>query len=246
MVLAAACRPQRLLVVILASVAIAPLAAQPPPPAPLSSIRVSGDAKVTAKPDRAQVDVGVVTHAPKSQDAAAQNARRVEAVLAAVRPVAGSSAVLKTIGYSLQPTYQYHPNGGEPTITGYAASNTVQVTVDDLARIGSVIDSATRAGANQVQGIQFTLRDEGSVRAEALRQAVLKARADADVLAAALGLKVVRVLNVEETSPQVVPVRMFARAAGPAAAEAATPVESGTLDVSADVVLTVEVSPAAR
>jgi uncharacterized protein len=237
-----AARVKSLLVVILAGVAIAPVAAQPPP---VSSIRVTGDAKVTAKPDRVQIDVGVVTHAPKSQDAAAQNARLVDTVLAAVRAAAGGSAVLKTIGYSLNPTYQYHPNGGEPTITGYAASNTVQITLDELAKIGSVIDSATRAGANQVQGIQFTLRDQDSVRAQALRQAVLKARTDADVLAAALGLKIVRVLNVEESGPHVAPVRMFARAASPAA-EAATPVESGTLDVTADVVLTVEVSPAAR
>jgi uncharacterized protein len=239
----AICSVKCLLVVILAVVAIAPAAAQQ---TPVSSIRVTGDAKVTAKPDRAQIDVGVVTHAPKSQDAAAQNAHQVDVVLAAVRAAAGSSAVLKTIGYSLNPTYQYHPNGGEPTITGYAASNTVQITVDDLAKIGSVIDSATRAGANQVQGIQFTLRDQDSVRAEALRQAVLKARADADALAAALGLKVVRVLSVEESGPHVAPVRMFARAATAAAAEAATPVESGTLEVTADVVLTVEVSPAAR
>jgi uncharacterized protein len=238
-----ASRLKCLLVVILGGIAIAPVAAQQ---TPVSSIRVTGDAKVTAKPDRAQIDVGVVTHAPKSQDAAAQNARAVDAVLAAVRAAAGSSAVLKTIGYSLNPTYQYHPNGGEPTITGYAASNTVQITLDELAKIGSIIDSATRAGANQVEGIQFTLRDQDSARAEALRQAVLKARTDADVLAAALGLKVVRVLSVEESGPHVAPVRMFARAATPAAAQVPTPVESGTLEVTADVVLTVEVSPTAR
>jgi uncharacterized protein len=240
---AIASRLKCLLVVILGGVAIAPVAAQQ---TPVSSIRVTGDAKVTAKPDRAQIDVGVVTHAPKSQDAAAQNATLVDAVLAAVRAAAGGSAVLKTIGYSLNPTYQYHPNGGEPTITGYAASNTVQITLDDLAKIGSIIDSATRAGANQVQGIEFTLRNPDSARAEALRRAVLKARTDADVLAAALGLKVVRVLNVEESGPHVAPVRMFARAASPAAAQAPTPVESGTLEVTADVVLTVEVSPTAR
>jgi uncharacterized protein len=248
---AAGCSLKGLLVVILAgaaAAAIAPVPAQPLQPgmqAPVSSIRVTGDAKVTAKPDRAQIDIGVVTHATKSQEAAAQNARQVDAVLAAVRNAAGSSTVLKTIGYSLNPTYQYHPNGGEPAITGYSASNTVQVTLDELAKIGSVIDSATQAGANHVQGIQFTLRDQESVRAEALKQAVLKARGEADVLANALGLKVVRVLSVEESSPRVTPVRMFARAAN-AAAEAATPVESGTLDITADVVLTVEVSPAAR
>ena len=220
--------------------------AEPPAPAP-SSIRVSGDARVSAKPDRVQIDIGVTTHAAHSEEAAAGNAREVDKVLAAVRKVAGATAVLKTISYSLNPTYQYHPNGGEPTLTGYNALNVVQVTLDELARIGPVIDTATQVGANQVQGIQFTLRDTESVRAEALREAARKARAEAQVLAEALGLKVVRILSVEESSPRVVPVRAYMGAARTAVASApATPVESGTLDVTADVVLTVEVGSAAQ
>jgi hypothetical protein len=233
-------------VLIAGAAAAAPAYAEPSAPAP-SSIRVTGDAKVTARPDRVQIDVGVTTHAVHSEDAAAENAREVDKVLAAVRKVAGSTAVLKTISYSLNPTYQYHPNGGEPTLTGYNAVNVVQVTLDELARIGAVIDSATQAGANQVQGIQFTLRDAESVRADALREAARKARAEAQVLADALGLKVLRVLSVEESSPRVVPVRAYDRMfRASAAAATPTPVESGTLDVTADVVLTVEVGPAAH
>jgi len=234
----------RCVAVGLACAACAPALGQQPP---VSSIRVTGDARVTARPDRVQIDLGVTTRAATSQEAASHNARQVEAVLAAVRNAAGSAAVVKTISYSLNPHYRFHPSGGEPTIEGYSAQNVVQVTLDDLARIGSVIDAATGAGANHVQGIQFTLRDQDAVRAEALREAVTRARAQADLLAAALGLKVVRVLTVEETSPRVVPVRVFAGVPRAAAAEAApTPVEAGTLDVTADVTLSVEVSPAAR
>lgn len=234
--------------VLLAAAAIAPALAQQTAPS-LSSIRVTGDSKVTAKPDRVQIDLGVTTRAVHSQEAAAENARQVDAVLAAVRKVAGPTAVLKTISYSLEPNYQYHPNGGEPTLTGYIASNTVQVTLDELPKIGNVIDSATEAGANHVQGIQFTLRDQDAVRAAALREAALRARAEAEVLAGALGLKVVRVLTVEESGPQMRPVRYMATPrAGLATVTAAvaTPVEAGTLDVTADVTLTVEVAPAAR
>lgn len=234
------------LIAVLVAGAAGPASVRAETPAPtLSSIRVTGDAKVTARPDRVQIDIGVTARATHSQDAAAQNARQVDAVLAAVRKAAGPAAVLKTISYSLNPTYQYHPNGEEPTLTGYNAVNVVQVTLDELAKIGAVIDSATQAGANQVQGIQFTLRDAEAVRAEALREAATKARAEADVLASALGLKVVRILTVEESSPRVVPVRAYTGAVRTAAAPA-TPVESGTLDVTADVVLTVEVSPAAH
>ena len=226
--------------------AASPARAQPAPASPVSSIRVTGDARVTARPDRVQIDIGVTTRAAQSQEAASQNAREVDAVLAAVRK-ATPAAVLKTISYSLNPTYQYHPKGEEPTITGYSAVNVVQVTLDDLAKIGTVIDSATQAGANHVQGIQFTLRDQDAVRAEALRQAATRARAEAEVLAAALGLKVVRVLGVEENSPRVMPVRAYLGGQRTMATAAApTPVEAGTLDVTADVMLTVEVSPTAR
>jgi len=233
---------------LLACAVMATAFAQPPPPLPpLSSIRVGGEAKVTAQPDRVQVDIGVSTRAPSSQEAAAQNARQVQAVLDAVRKATGPTVVLKTISYSLSPNYDYH-SSGEPTVNGYTAANVVQVTLDDLERIGSVIDAAARAGANHVQDIQFTLRDQDAVRAQALREAALRARAAADVLAAALGLKVVRVLSVEESSPRLVPLyaRPVARAAGLSASTVPTPVEAGTLDLTADVTLTVEVSPAAR
>lgn len=216
----------------------------PSVPSPtLSSIRVTGEARVSAQPDRVQIDLGVQTQAPLSQDAASGNARALEAALAAVRKAAGPGAQLKTVSYSLTPNYQYHTGGGEPTITGYTALNVVQVTLDDLARSGAVLDAATRAGANRVQGIQWTLRDQDTVRAEALREAATRARAEAQVLAGALDLRIVRVLTVEESSPQIVPLRThvaMARATA-GAAEAPTPVEAGTLDVSASVTLTVEV-----
>src|SRR5262249_8609 len=148
----------RPLLAVVACALTATVIAQQPP---VSSIRVTVDARVTAKPGRVQIGLGGTTRAAKSQDAAAQNARQVDAVLAAVRKAAGPTAVLKTVSYSLNPNYQYHPNGGEPTIEGYTALNVVQVTLDELGKIGTVIDAATQSGANQVQGIPFTLRGPG-------------------------------------------------------------------------------------
>jgi uncharacterized protein len=227
----------------LAGVISVPALAEPPP---VSSIRVTGNAKISAQPDRVQIDIGVSTRAPKSQDAASQNARAADAVLAAVKGAAGSSATLKTINYSLNPEYQYHPNGGEPTLTGYTAANTVQVTLDDLTRISAVLDAATHAGANQVQGIRFTLKDEEQVRMQALRAAAQRARAEAEVLASALNLRIDRVLQAEEAGGAVPVFQPAPRMMAAAAPAAATPVEAGTLDVNAAVTLTVEVSPAAR
>jgi uncharacterized protein len=246
--------PSRVSTVLYAGlVAVCGVSAAPAPAetaaaaAPLSSIRVTGEARVSARPDRVQIDIGVASEAPLSQQAAAANARELEAVLAAVRRAAGPGAELRTLSYSLSPKYQYHP-GAEPTLSGYTALNVVEVTLDDLARIGDVVDAATRSGANRVRGIQFTLRDQDAVRAQALKEAATRARAEADVLAAALGLRILRVLSVEESSPRFVPIRMAmaaARTAG-AAVDVSTPVEPGTLDVSAQITLTVEVGPAAH
>jgi uncharacterized protein YggE len=233
------------LLLALLGVIAAPAFAQQP--VPVSSIRVTGDARVTTRPDRAQIDLGVMTRAPSSQVAAADNARQFDAVLTAARAAAGPGAVLKTTSYSLTPNYQYHSSGTEPTLNGYTAVNMVRVTLDDLTKVGAVIDAATKAGANQIQGIQFTLRDEDAARAQALKEAAHRARAKAEVLAEALGLRIVRVLSVEESGVHVTPIFVRPRAmAASATAQAATPVEAGTLDINADLALTVEVAPAAH
>ncbi len=221
-----------------------PAAAQDPGgrPAP-PSIRVTGEATVSARPDQAQIDIGVVTQAPAAQEAAAQNARQADAVQAELRRTLGAGAEIRTASYTITPNYRYPREGGQPTITGYTATNVVQVKTDRLADVGKVIDVATASGANAIRGLQFTLKDEAAARLKALGDAAVKARAQAGALAAALGLKIVRVLSVVEGEPTVVrPLRMEALAAraGPAAP---TPVEPGTIDIRATVTLTVEISP---
>lgn len=222
-----------------------PLAGPPPRPA---TIQVTGQAQVSKTPDRVYIDIGVTTQARQSQAAASQNAARLAAVIAAVRRTAGSGAQLTTTEYSINPDYNYPRDGGTAAVVGYTVSNVVEVRLDDLGNIGRVIDAATQAGSNNVQGIRFALRDEEAARSEALRQAALEAREDAGTLADALGLRVTGVLAVTEGSPAVMPVypravRLFAQAN---AAAAPTPVEKGTIDVNATVTLTVEVAPAKR
>jgi len=220
----------------------APAAAQDPDQRKPPSIRVTGEATVSAQPDQAKIELGVVTQADKSETAASRNAQRLEKVMAELRKVVGSGGSIQTIGYSLTPDYR-HTAGSEPTIVGYTASNVVRVTLNDLTNVGRLIDVASAAGANRVQALHFTLRDEQAVRAQALREAATKAKAKADALASALGLQVVRVLEVSEAGGPVGPVRdvMFARAEA-----AATPIEPGTVEIRATVDLTVEVRGSAR
>ncbi len=212
---------------------------------PLSSIRVTGQSTITANPDRAQIDIGVETHAAQSQAAATQNATRLTTALAALRKAVGSSGEIKTASYSLNPEYEYHPNGTR-TLTGYVANNVVHITLNDLGKVGSVIDAATDAGANEVQDVRFTLSDQQAVRAQALREAVLKAKAEAGVLAGALDLKVLRILTVDSADGGGPFQHIVPMAGRMAAAKAPTPIEPGTIDVTASVTLTVEVGTAAR
>jgi uncharacterized protein len=208
---------------------------------PRPSIRVTADATITAKPDQAQIEIGVVTQAQNAQEAASQNAEKVDAVISALRRSLGAGADIKTISYSLNPNYRYPERGGQPTITGYTASNSVQVKTTDLTQVGKVIDVATQTGANNIQALRFMLKDEDAARAQALREAARKARAKAETLASALSLRIQRILFVEE-SGQVGPIPVFARAAMEASAAQSTPVEAGTIDVRATVTLTVEVA----
>jgi uncharacterized protein YggE len=201
-------------------------------------IQTTGEAIVSAQPDRARIDIGVTTQAQTSQAAADQNARKLSAVLARLRSVLGQNADIRTISYTLTPVYRYPREGGEPTITGYSASNIVRVTLDDLTKVGQVIDAATAAGANQIHQLQFTVRDEQKLQAEALREASIKARQKAEAIAGALNLRISRVVSVAEAGAPVVPVREVALARADAVQ---TPIEPGTIEVRASVTLTVEI-----
>jgi uncharacterized protein YggE len=171
------------------------------------AIRVSSEAIVTAKPDQVELDLGVVTQAQSAPATASQNAKQLDNVLAELRRALGTGATLETISYTLQPNYQYPKEGGKPAITGYTATNLVRVTLNDLTAVGKVIDVATQTGANQLRRLQFKLKDEQAARAQALRAAAAKARAQAETLASALGVKIVRVLSAVESGANAQPVR---------------------------------------
>ena len=207
------------------------------------TIRVTGESTIHAKPDQAELDLGVVSQGATGQAAASQNAQKLDAVLAQLRKTMGSGAEIKTLSYSLSPNYRYPKEGGQPSISGYTASNVIEIKTGDLPQVGKLIDVATQSGANTVQSLSFTLKDEQPVLSQALRAAAVKARAKADALAAALGVKIVRVLHVDEGGQPVQPVythTMTMRANDASAPP--TPIEAGTVDVQASVTLTVEIA----
>lgn len=231
------CRSILLLATVLSAAAAMPMTAQTVEDR-RRSIQTTGEAVITAEPNRARIDVGVTTQAQTSQAAAEQNAARSQAVLTRLRTVIGQTGEIRTVGYDLTPNYTYPQQGGEPKLTGYTASNTVRVTLDDLTKVGSVIDTATQAGANQIRSLQFMLKDERPSVDQALRQASQNAMRKAEAIAAALGVKTIRVLSATESGGAPVPVR---EAFTMRAQATQTPVEPGTIEVRGSVTLTVEI-----
>ncbi len=203
-------------------------------------VRASGEAVVSAKPDRAEITIGVSSQAPTAQAASAQNAEESTKMVAAIKQALGSGGTIKTSGYSLSPRYEY-PQNHAPRLTGYEAANTVNVMVDELALLGKVIDAATQAGANNINGVAFTLKDDSAVREQALSEAAKRARANAEALARALNLEPGAVLEAEPTEVPVVRPRPVGFVAMKAAAAPTTPVEAGDLDIRASVTVTLEV-----
>ncbi|HSE97725.1 MAG TPA: SIMPL domain-containing protein [Blastocatellia bacterium] len=221
-------------------IAFAQASAEDKPARPV--IRVTGEARVAARPDQATIHVGVVTQATTAQAAAAQNAQKLDATIKELRGALGTQAEIKTISYSLNPNYVYPREGGQPRIDGFIASNTVEVKTGDLTQVGKVIDIATQAGANNIQALSFGLKDEEGVKAQALREAAAKARTKAEAIASALGVKIVRVLMAEEGSVRALPIQGRDYIAAREAASVPTPVEPGNVDVHAIITLTFEVS----
>lgn len=222
------------------------LAAAPAVPS-RATIRVTGHAQVSKTPDRVFIDVGVTTKSPKPKDAVARNAARVSSVLAALRKAAGPGAQVVTSSYTVNPYYHYHSDGTPPTLVGYTAIHMLQVRLDDIGRIGTVVDAATDAGANRLQDLRFTLRSKEAARDEALGEAAVTARQDARALARALGLRIVRIVSVEESQPVIVPfARLQAAGMRFAQPKVPTPIQTGPIKVAASVTLTVAVAPRGR
>ena len=208
----------------------------------LTRVTVSGESVVQAQPDTAVLSVAVVTQNASASEAQAENASRTDAVVRAVKAAAGAGAEVKTSGYSLQPQYSYKPNDA-PLITGYQARNSVVVTMSELTKVGAVIDAAARAGANTIDYLNFTLRRDRPARQQALAEATRDAAEKARTVAEALGGRLVRVVEVQEsgTYRPPVPVTVTRDIRTMASEGAQTPVEVGSLDVRAQVVLVAEI-----
>lgn len=202
------------------------------------TVTATGTGEVQVAPDLAQVRFGAVAQESAASAAQARVNAVVEQILAAVQELGVPAERVQTSGISLYPVYA-QPRAdeeGDPRIVGYRASNTISVEVLDVAQVGAVIDAGIQAGANQLEGVSFSLQDEAPEQRTALERAVQDARAKAEAMARALGMRLGPVLHAREGTGESVQPIAFQRMER-AATFAGTPVEPGQLTVTAMVTI---------
>jgi uncharacterized protein YggE len=224
--------------VALAVALATPAFAQTPPAPPQPTIVTRGQAIVTARPDRAFVTIAAESRSRVSAEAQKQNAAAMNAVLQRIEQAGVPKDAIRTTGYDLHPEFDYA--NGRQTFRNFLARNTVEVRLDDIDRVGVVIDAAAAGGATTITGIRFDVRNRAALERDALRQAVADARARADAAAAGAGATIDRVVRVEEEGTPLEPPRpMMRMAEASVAGNLPTPVEPSTIEIHSRVILTV-------
>ena len=208
---------------------------------PEHTISVSGTGTVTLKPDVADLHLGVLITRQTVKAAQADAASAMTKVIAALKALGIADKDIQTSNVSLQPAYDYSSNSNPPRITGFQMSNSVTVTVRDLAKLGDAIDNGLAAGATSLDGVNFRVDYETAAEAQARQAAMAEAKSKAQTLATAAGVSISGVASISETSAPM-PYPIMYSGGAPAAAvdgsKVATPIQAGTTDVTITVAVT--------
>jgi hypothetical protein len=203
-------------------------------------ITVTGTGTVEAAPDIATLSIGVTTMGETAAAALSANSAQVDAVMARLTAAGIEARDMQTSNLSLNPNWTGHDGSSTtgPTIAGFVASNMLTVRVRQLDGLGAVLDAAVADGANTLNGLSFGLADPAPVLDEARKEAVADARARAELLATAAGVKLGRVISISDGSMPSGPMPMFRADA----AAMAVPIASGELGLSASVTIFYEIA----
>ncbi|NLG84434.1 MAG: SIMPL domain-containing protein [Firmicutes bacterium] len=221
--------PILIVAVLLLAVPLVLVLARPAP----RYLSVSGEASVKVVPDRARLTLGVAADGATAKEAQAAAAKRLAAVLAALKSLGVEEKDIRTQIISLGPIREYNPKDGRERLRGYRAVNQLEVILVDLKTVGEVLDAAVAAGANTAGGIGFFLSDPAAQRTAALARAFKDAQARASSLAKAAGRRLVGAVSISEEAMTMPQPETFLRAAK--LAGDATPVEPGQITVRAQV-----------
>ncbi len=204
------------------------------------SLTISGSGKVTATPNIAVTNVGLVTEKSDVATAQQENSEKMNALIAALKELKIKDEDIRTTQYQIYPKYSYEEKKGS-AITGYSVSQSVEVKIRDLKNISAVLARAGEAGANQVSGITFTIDEPKNLRAQAREEAVKDAKDKAAKLAEQLGVKLGRVITFSESGGGQTPEpRLMYMKEGIGGGDSAPDIQSGSLEIISNVDVTFE------
>ncbi|EJC67382.1 hypothetical protein Rleg5DRAFT_3119 [Rhizobium leguminosarum bv. viciae WSM1455] len=205
-------------------------------------ISVTGDGESSVAPDMAIVNLAVVKQAKTAREALDENNKAMNEVLAALKSGGIAERDLQTSGFSIQPQYNYpQPVDGQqqqPQLIGYQTINSVTVRLRDLAKLGAVIDQSVTLGINQGGEIQFTNDKPDAAIEEARKAAVADAVKRAKTLSEAAGVKLGRILEINENVPRAMPQPVYRATMMKEASDAAVPVQGGENNYNVSVTVT--------
>jgi hypothetical protein len=224
------------LAVLLLAAPTAALAADTP-----RVITVSGQGEVHASPDEAMLSAGVVSDARTAAAALADNAKAMNAVFDALRRAGVPERAMQTSGFNVSPQYATDKDGTQTQrITGYQVSNTVNVTLDDLSKVGPTLDALVASGANAIGGVSFDIKNPKAAMAQARTLAVTDAIDHAQTLAKAAGVTLGPIMSINDGEANDSEPRPMYRMMTVTAARG-TPIAAGEQSVTANVSITWEI-----
>ncbi len=209
---------------------------------PQNTISVSGEGKVTGRPDLATVSIGVLSQGKTAVEVKDENNRKLNAIIALLKDQGIPKEDITTTEFYFNPTQDW--TGGKPVITGYQGNQAVTVKVRNVDKsqdqLEKVLDGGVNAGANQLQGVQLTFSDPDGLRQEARKLAIAKAKEKAQELAAEAGLKLGKVVSVSESGTPTFPPVPYGyggadalrSSAGAAEKSVAPDIQTGTQEIS--------------
>jgi uncharacterized protein YggE len=213
----------------------APVHAQPVDQAQTPTVVAQGHGEVRAVPDMATIGLGAEQTAKTPKDAQAAVATAMTAVQQRLAAAGVAKDAMRTTAYDVQPQFDWI--NGKQVPRGFFARHVIDVRIDDIARVGELLELAIAAGGTSVHGVRFDLKQRAALEREALTRAVADARARAEALAKGAGSDVAAVIKIEEGGrpgpPEPVMMRMAAQTAGDA-----PPVAPGETVIRASVTLT--------
>lgn len=229
------------LIIAVLALAVSNYAAAQTATADPPSVVVAGEGIVKVTPDQAWVRIATESRSKNSKEAQQRNADVMTAVQQKIAALGIPKDAIKTVGIDLQPEFDYQNN--RQTLRGYVARNTIEVRIDDFAKVGDVLDAAVGSGATNVHGLRFDVKNRAAVEQQALQRAVASGMEKAQTIAGAAKRSVDRIIRIEE---QFVgdggPRPMMERAVmSRMAADAPTPVEAGEIEIRAMVRVTVAI-----